>query len=192
MKTSRLILMLTAVIAALAAVGLATQWFAKRRAAEATAADPVVAAPQGVLRGLHVAVLRSEVSAKGLVAVVRVTIQVCNGGTAPVRLGPGSFWLMDRERFPHLDRVAAEDPEAPPLTLEPERQSKEIAMRFEMAASMLSGPLVLLVGPAPPAGRVRGSKPSPESLLVPVKGEGAPEGPFVEGGWKTYTGTTWK
>jgi hypothetical protein len=191
MKTSRKILVLAAMIAVVTAVALTTQWFVARRAAAPGDGSPAAAAPQGALHGLSVAVLRSEVSAKGLAAVCRVTIQVRNGGTAPVRLGPGSFWLMDREGFPHLDRIAAEKPDAPPLVLEPERQSQEITMRFEMAASMLNGALVLLVGPAP-TGQVRGSKPSPESLMVPVKGDGVPEGPFVDGVWKTYTGTVWK
>jgi len=191
MKTSHRILVLAATIAAAAAVALTTQWFVERRAAVPGNSPPAAAAPRGALHGLSVAVLRSEVSAKGMVAVCRVTIRVRNGGAAPVRLGPGSFWLMDREGFPHLDRIAAEHPDAPPLVLEPERQSGEITMRFEMAASMLSGPLVLLVGPAP-TGQVRGSKPSPESLMVPVKGDGSPAGPFIDGEWKTYTGTVWK
>lgn len=191
MKNSRLILALWAVIAAAAAVGLATQWFVVRRAAKVAAEKPADTAPQGALRGLDIAVLRSEVSARELAALVRVTVRVRNGGTTPVRLGPGSFWLMDCEGFPHLDRNAAENPDAPPLTLEPEGQSPEITMRFEMPASLLSGPLVLLAGPAP-TGQVRGSKPSPASLRVPVKEKGAPQGPFVKGEWKTYTGTQWK
>jgi hypothetical protein len=191
MKMSRRILVLLAAVAVVAAGGLTTQWFVGRRAAKVKAEKPAVTVPQGVLRGLNVTVLRSEVSAKGLGAIVKVTIQVQNNGAPSVRLGPGSFWLMDREGFPHLDRIAAEKPDAPPLTLEPERQSPEITMRFEMAASMLNGSLVLLVGPAP-TGQVRGSKPSPASLRVPVKGEGVPQGPFVEGEWKTYTGTQWK
>ena len=191
MKISRRILVLLAAVAVVTAGALATQWFIGRRAVKAADVKPPIAAPQGALRDLSVTVQRSEVSAAGLSVLVKVTIQTRNNGTTPVRLGPGSFWLMDNEGFPHLDRIAAEKPDAPPLTLEPGRQSPEITMRFEMPAMLLNGPLVLLVGPAP-TGQVRGSKPSPESLRIPVKEAGAPRGPFLEGDWKTYTGTRWK
>ncbi|MBI5395564.1 MAG: hypothetical protein HZA91_09740 [Verrucomicrobia bacterium] len=191
MKQPSRVWVLLAAVVVVAGGALMTQWFLGRRAVKVKDEKPAIAAPQGALRDLSVTVLRGEVSAAGLSVLVKVTIQARNNGTTPVRLGPGSFWLMDGEGFPHLDRIAAEKPDAPPLTLEPDRQSQEITMRFEMPALLLSQPLALLVGPAP-AGQVRGSKPSPESLNIPVKEAGAPRGPFIDGEWKTYKGTQWK
>ncbi len=191
MKTSSRVGVLAAAVAVVVGGVLATQWFVQRRATVPKSQTAAIAAPEGALKDVRVRVLRSELGAEGTAAILKVTIHAANDGKTPVRLGPGSFWLLDEKDFPHLDRNAAKQPDAPPLTLEPGRESPEITMQFNLPATSLSGPLVLLAGPAP-TGQVVGSKPSPESLRVPVKEKGAPRGPFTDGSWRTFTGTHWR
>lgn len=139
---------------------------------------------------LKVKLPRCEVGADGTTAVVKVYVQLRNEGTKPSRLGPGSFWLVDADGIPHLDRHAAEKPYAPPLVLKPGQTGPETELKFFLPPPLLTRALVLLIGEAP-TGQVAGSPPPAQGIRVPVKDNGAPKGPFVEGTWKTFVGTHW-
>lgn len=154
--------------------------------------------PQGGLaasatapEGLKVHLIRCELGAKESLALVKVRLRLRNDGTAPVRIGPGSFWMLDAEGLPHLDGYAAEKPDAPPLKLASGREGPEMELKFTLAPNLLSRSLVLLIGEAP-AGKVVGSPPPSQGIRVPLKEDGAPKGPFVEGEWKTFVGTRWR
>lgn len=150
-----------------------------------------VAPTAAVLEGLKVQIIRCELGARETEAVLKVHLRLRNDGTAPVRLGPGSFWLLDAEGLPHLDRYAAEKPDEPPSKLAPGRTGPEMELKFTLPPGLLSKSLVLLIGEAP-TGKVAGSPPPSRGIRVPLKEDGAPKGPFVEGEWKTYTGTRWQ
>jgi hypothetical protein len=170
--------------AALVAGAFALQWWVEHR--------PPPPAPAPFLpHTLQVALLRSEVSAVKLSALVKVFIRARNDGNAPVHLGPGSFWLLDAGGVPYLDRYAAEQPYATKVTLEPGQEGKEIGLKFQMPPAALRGTLVLLVGPAP-IGAVTESNPPPEPVRVLVKEDGAPKGQFYPDKWRTYTSTRWQ
>ena len=176
-----LIIVLSA--AALFGVALAVRWMAAPRGQAPT--QPVA------LAGLKVNLVRCEVGAQGTAAVVKIHLRVRNDGSAPVRLGPGSFWLLDADELPHLDRHAAEKSDALPLELEPGQTGPDMEMKFSLAPNLLARSLVLLIGEAP-TGKVAGSPPPKQGIRVPVKEDGAPKGPFNEGDWKTFVGTRWR
>ena len=134
---------------------------------------------------------RCEVGAEGTTAVVKVYVQLRNDGARPSRLGPGSFWLVDADGIPHLDRHAAEKPNTPPLVLKPGQTGPETELKFLLPPPLLARELVLLIGEAP-TGQVAGSPPPAQGIHVPVKDNGAPKGPFVEDTWKTFVGTHWQ
>jgi hypothetical protein len=149
------------------------------------------AATTAALEGLKVHLIRCELGAKESVAVIKVHLRLRNDGTAPVRIGPGSFWVLDAEGLPHLDGYAAEKPDAPPLKLAPGQEGPEMELKFSLVPNLLSRSLVLLVGESP-AGKVAGSPPPSQGIRVPLKEDGAPKGPFVEGEWKSFVGTRWR
>lgn len=149
------------------------------------------AARLALTEDLKVKLPRCEVGAEGTTAVVKVYVQLRNDGTVPARLGPGSFWLLDADGIPHLDRHAAEKPYAPPLILKPGQTGPETEMKFLLAPNLLTRSLVLLIGAAP-TGRVVGSPAPSQGIRVPVKDGNPPKGPFIEGSWKMFVGTHWQ
>ncbi|MCX6910756.1 MAG: hypothetical protein NTY01_22315 [Verrucomicrobia bacterium] len=169
--------------AALLGVALAVHWMATPRGQAPT--------QPAALDGLKVNLMRCEVGAQETTAVVKVHLRARNDGSAPVRLGPGSFWLLDADEVPHLDRYAAEKPDAPPLKLELGQTGPEMELKFQLPPNLLARSLVLLIGEAP-TGKVAGSPPPKKGIYVPVKEDGAPKGPFNEGDWKTFVGTRWR
>ena len=140
---------------------------------------------------IKVKVAHCDVGADGTTAMVKVYVQLRNDGTGLVRLGPGSFWLVDADGTPHLDRHAAEKPYTAPLVLKPGQTGPEMELEFILSPCLLARSLVLLIGSAP-AGQVIGSPPPNEGIRVPVKDASPPKGPFVEGSWKTFVGTHWR
>ncbi len=177
------ILITAVVVTVLLGGALALRWMASPR---------LPAAPAPVMStNLKVKLPRCEVGAEGTTAVVKVYVQVRNDGVAPSRLGPGSFWLLDADGVPHLDRYAAEKPYAPPLALKPGQTGPEMELKFVLPPNLLAHKLVLLIGEAP-RGQVVGSPPPSQGIRVPVKEDGPPKGPFNEGEWKTFVGTRWR
>ncbi len=177
--------MLIIVVSAVVLLGgsLALHWMVasrKKAAAQAT-----------VLEGLKVKLSRCEVGANGTEALVKVRLQLRNDGAASARFGPGSFWLLDADGLPHLDRYAVEKPDKPPLKLMPGQTGPEMELKFSLPPNLLARSLVLLIGEAP-TGKVAGSPPPKRGIRVPVKENGAPKGPFNEGDWKTFVGTRWR
>lgn len=150
-----------------------------------------VAASATVLKGLKVQIIRCELGARETEAVLKVYLRLRNDGTIPARIGPGSFWLLDAEGLPHLDRHAAAKSDKPPLKLEPGQTGPETELKFILAPSLLARSLILLIGESP-TGKVAGSPPPAQGIRVLLKEKGAPKGPFVEGDWKTYLGTRWR
>lgn len=177
------ILVIVMSAAALLGVAVAVRWMA--------APGRPAAAQPAALAGLKVNLVRCEVGAQETTAVVKVHLRVHNDGSAPVRLGPGSFWLLDADEVPHLDRYAAEKPDAPSLKLAPGQTGPEMELKFQLSPNLLARSLVLLIGETP-AGEAAGSPPPKKGIYVPVKGDGAPKGPFNEGDWKTFVGTRWR
>lgn len=180
----RIRILITAVVVTVLLGGaLALRWMAAPRQPAATA--------RVLSADLKVNLSRCEVGAEGTTAVVKVHVQLHNDGGAAARLGPGSFWLLDADGIPHLDRYAAEKPNAPPLTLKPGQTGPEMELKFILPPSLLARSLVLLIGEAP-RGQVAGSPPPSQGIRVPVKEDGPPKGPFNEGEWKTFVGTRWR
>jgi len=177
------ILIIVVSAAALLGGALTTRWMAVSRGKVVSSA--------AVLAGLKVHLIRCELGAKETEAVINIHLRLRNDGTMPARLGPGSFWLLDAEGLPHLDRYAAEKPDAPPLKLEPGKTGPEMELKFFLPANLLARSLVLLIGETP-TGKVAGSPPPKQVIRVPVKENGAPKGPFNEGDWKTFIGTRWR
>jgi hypothetical protein len=174
---------ITVMVAAVALlVGVAFYWMALPR----SAAAPERSLPEDI----KVRLPYCEVGAKGTVAIIKVHVQLRNDSATPARLGPGSFWMIDTEGAPHLDRHAAEKPDAPPLILKHGQTSPEMELEFSLSPSLLARPLVLVIGAAPP-GQAAGSPPPTEGIRVQLKDNGAPKGPFLEGEWKKFTGTHW-
>lgn len=151
----------------------------------------VVATSAAALEGLKVQIIRCELGALETAAIIKVHLRLRNDGTTPTRIGPGSFWLLDAEGLPHLDRHAAEKPDEPPLKLAPGQAGPEMELKFALAPGLLAQSLVLLIGESP-TGQVAGSPPPSQGIRVPLKENGAPKGPFIEGNWKTYIGTRWR
>jgi hypothetical protein len=150
-------------------------------------------APGGAaaLEGLKVQIIRCELGAQEMEAIIKVRLRLRNDGTMPLRIGPGSFWMLDAEGVPYLDRHAADHPDKAPLKLAPDQTGPEMELKFALAPTLLARSLVLLIGEAP-AGKVAGSPPPSQGIRVPLKEDGAPKGPFVEGEWKTFVGTRWR
>lgn len=143
------------------------------------------------LKGLKAQIIRCELGARETEAVLKVYVRLRNEGTVPVRIGPGSFWILDAESLPYLDRYAAENPDKPPLKLTPGETGPEMELKFILPSSSVVWSLMLLIG-EPPTGKVAGSPPPSKGIRVLLKEKGAPKGPFVEGDWKTYVGTRWR
>lgn len=182
--SSRIRVLIIAISAALLfGVALAVYWKTIPRSNVATSAT--------VLKGFKVQIIRCELGAHETEAVVKVYLRLRNDGTTPVRIGPGSFWLLDAEALPHLDRHAAENPDRPPLKLEPGQTGPETELKFILAPGLVARSLILLIGESP-TGKVAGSPPPKQGIRVLLKENGAPKGPFVEGDWKTYIGTRWR
>jgi hypothetical protein len=149
------------------------------------------APPAAPLEGLKVNLIRCKVGAEESEAVVKVHLRLRNDGAKLARLGPGSFWMLDADGVPRLDRYAAEKPDKPPLELEQGQTGPEMELKFNLPPNLLARSLVLLIGEAP-TGKVAGSPPPSQGIRVPLKEDGAPKGPFNEGDWKTFVGTRWR
>ena len=136
-------------------------------------------------------VLRSEVSATGTSALVKIRVRVRNTGQTPVRMGPGSFWLLDAGESPYPDLTVKKRPGSEPLTLEAGQAGLEFAPTFMLSPYVLLGSLTLLGGPAitDPTSTFQ---PQPGSARVVVKEHGRPKGPFLDGVWKSFAGARWQ
>jgi len=204
-----------AMVAVVIGAAWALRWWSAEggsRKRSETSADPAVALGSATLAGtntageapvpasaskpippscLELVVVRSEVSATGTTALVRVRVRVRNTGPRPVRVGAGSFWLLDAGESPHFDVTQREQPQAEPVTLEPGQAGLEFAPKFMLSPYALLGSLTLLAGQAitDPEAPFR---PPQDGVRVLVKERGKPHGPFIDAEWKTFTGTRWQ
>lgn len=176
------VLTITVAVTLIFGAAVATYWRPPPR--------PAVPAP-AALEGLKVQLIRCDLGAHETEALIKVRLRLRNDGSLPARIGPGSFWLLDAEGMPYLDRHAAEKPDEPPLKLAPGQTGPEMELTFALAPHVLARPLMLLIGEAP-SGKAAGSPPPRQGIRVPLKDAGAPKGPFVEGEWKTFTGSHWQ
>ena len=183
MSAQTRVLIITVAAALLFGVALAVYWKTIPRGSVTTSA--------ATLEGMKVHVIRCELGAQDTGAVIKIRLRLRNDGTSIARIGPGSFWMLDAEGVPYLDRHAAEKPDAPPLKLAPGQTGPEVELKFTLAPNLLTRSLVLLIGEAP-TGKVAGSPPPSQGIRVPLKEDGAPKGPFVEGEWRTFVGTRWR